>query len=364
VNTHFPSHRRSTFALLPVVTIAAAIAVFIGDTIAHPAIAVGVLYVPVVLLAARFCEPRTLPGVAGACVALVVVSYVLTGGDEAATANLVVSIATIALTTLLVVQQQSAVRHRKQAEDALREAQAALAHVTRVTTLGEVTASLAHELNQPLAAIVNNATASVGLLADGGPEIDEVRDAVTDIIADAERASAIIERVRALAKRSPPERAPLRVADLVDDVLAISASQCVARRVTIASDVAADLPVVLGDRVQLQQVLLNLILNAIDAMATVEEPDRKLEIRARPDTHGGPSAVRISVIDRGVGFGEMETSRLFEPFYTTKPNGMGIGLAISRTIVEAHRGRLWAEPNHGRGATFSIVLPTEGASAA
>ena len=136
------------------------------------------------------------------------------------------------------------------------------------------------------------------------------------------------------------------------------------RRVTIASDVPTDLPVVLGDRVQLQQVLLNLILNAIDAMATVEEPDRKLEIRARPDTHGGPSAVRISVIDRGVGFGEMETSRLFEPFYTTKPNGMGIGLAISRTIVEAHRGRLWAEPNHGRGATFSIVLPTEGASAA
>ena len=340
-------------------TAAAAVAVFIGDTITHPAIAVGVLYVPVVLLAARFCEPRTLPVVAGACIALVVVSYAVTVSDEAAAANLVVSIATIALTTFLVVQQQSAVRQRRRTEDALQEAQATLAHVTRVTMLGEVTASLAHEINQPLAAIVNNASASIGLLSGSGPGIDEVRDAVTDIIGDAERASAIIERVRALAKRSPPERAPLSVANLVNEVVAIVASQSVARRVTIASDVPADLPVVLGDRVQLQQVLLNLILNGIDAMATVNEPDRKLEIRARPDTDGARPAVRINVTDRGVGFAGMETSRLFELFYTTKPNGMGIGLAISRTIVEAHRGRLSAEPNHGRGATFSIVLPAE-----
>jgi two-component system, LuxR family, sensor kinase FixL len=136
------------------------------------------------------------------------------------------------------------------------------------------------------------------------------------------------------------------------------------RRVTIASDVPTDLPVVLGDRVQLQQVLLNLIVNAIDAMATVDEPDRKVDIRARREADDGRPAMRISVTDRGVGFPGTETSRLFEPFSTTKPNGMGIGLAISRTIVEAHRGRLWAEPNPDGGATFSIVLPTEGASAA
>ena len=250
------------------------------------------------------------------------------------------------------------------AAEALREAQAALAHVTRVTTLGEVTASFAHELNQPLAAIVNNANACLGLLPSGRPDLDEVREAVADIVNDADRAGAIIERVRRLAKRSPPEKVPLRLVDLANDVLALAAAESVARRVAIHTDVAADLPVVLGDRVQLQQVLLNLVVNGMDAMSTVDEPERRLEIRGRPDRQGRSPAATISVQDRGVGLDAGKMDRLFEAFYTTKPHGMGMGLAISRSIIEAHGGRLWAESNRGPGATFSFRLPAAAASAA
>jgi len=247
------------------------------------------------------------------------------------------------------------------ASEALREAQAALAHVTRVTTLGEVTASIAHELNQPLAAIVNNANACLGLLPSGRHDLDDVREALTDMVSDADRASAIIERVRGLAKRSPPEKVPLRLVDVVDDVRALAAAESVARRVTIRTDVAADLPVVLGDRVQLQQVLLNLVVNGMDAMSTVDEPERRLEIRGRPDRQGRSPAATISVQDSGVGLDAGRMDRLFEAFYTTKPHGMGMGLAISRSIIEAHGGWLWAEPNRGAGATFSFRLPAAAA---
>jgi len=250
------------------------------------------------------------------------------------------------------------------ASEALREAQAELAHVTRVTTLGEVTASFAHELNQPLAAILNNASAGLGLLPSARPDLDEVRDAFADIVSDADRASAIIERVRGLAKRSSPEQVPLQLVDVVADVVALAAAESVARRVAIRADVPADLPVVLGDRVQLQQVLLNLVVNGMDAMSTVDEPERKLEIRGRPDTQDGSQAARISVQDRGIGLHAGQADRLFEAFYTTKPHGMGLGLAISRSIIEAHGGRLWAESNRGPGATFSFRLPAAAASAA
>src|SRR5437660_6898246 len=248
------------------------------------------------------------------------------------------------------------------ASEALREAQAALTHVTRVTTLGEVTASFAHELNQPLAAIVNNANACLGLLPSGRHGLDEVREALADIVSDADRASAIIERVRGLAKRTPPEKVPLRLVDVVDDVVALAAAESVARGVAIRTDVAADLPVVLGDRVQLLQVLLNLVVNGMDAMSTVDEPERRLDILGRPDTRDGGPAARISVQDRGVGLDAGRMDRLFEAFYTTKPHGMGMGLAICRSIIDAHGGRLWAESNQGPGATFSFSLPAAAAS--
>jgi len=149
--------------------------------------------------------------------------------------------------------------------------------------------------------------------------------------------------------------------DVVDDVLALAAAESLARRVAIRTDVRADLPIVLGDRVQLQQVLLNLLVNGMDAMSTVDEPERRLEIRGRPDTHDGAQAVTISVQDRGVGLHVGKMDGLFEAFYTTKPHGMGMGLAISRSIIEAHGGRLWAEPNRGAGATFSFRLPAAAA---
>ena len=250
------------------------------------------------------------------------------------------------------------------ASEALREVQAELAHVTRMTTLGEVTASFAHELNQPLAAIVNNANACLGLLPSGRHGLDEVREALADIVSDADRASAIIERVRGLAKRTPPEKVPLRLVDVVDDVVALAAAESVARGVAIRTDLAADLPVVLGDRVQLLQVLLNLVVNGMDAMSTVDERERRLEIRGRPDTQDGSPAARISVQDRGIGLHAGQADRLFEAFYTTKPHGMGLGLAISRSIIEAHGGRLWAESNQGPGATFSFRLPAAAAGAA
>jgi hypothetical protein len=246
---------------------------------------------------------------------------------------------------------------RKQAERALQEAQAVLTHATRVTTLGEVTASFAHELNQPLAAIANNANACRALLADGCKELDELREALAEIVADTERASAIIERVRALAKRSTPEHAKLRLGDVVNDVAALAAAEAAARHVAIRTDVPSDLPVVLGDRVQLQQVLLNLVVNAMDAMASVGDEARRLEIRGRLDVEDGRTVVTIRVEDRGMGLQPEAMNRLFEPFYTTKTQGMGLGLAISRSIIEAHGGRLWAEPNQEKGAVFAFRLP-------
>lgn len=245
------------------------------------------------------------------------------------------------------------IHDRRMAEDALQRAREALMHVTRVATVGEVTGSFAHELNQPLAAIVNNANACLTLLPSGPPELADVRDALHDIVGDAERAAGIIERVRALLQRTSSERLPLRLADVVADVVKLTAADSSARRVVIRTDVPADLPLVVGDRVQLQQLLLNLVVNGMDAMRDVDPSDRTLDIRGRLDG----DVVALSVADRGAGISADQGARIFEAFYTTKPHGMGLGLAISRSIVEAHGGRLSAETTAGRGATFTIRLP-------
>jgi PAS domain S-box-containing protein len=254
------------------------------------------------------------------------------------------------------------VTDRKADEEKLRKAQEALAHVTRLTTLGEVSASIAHEINQPLAAIVNNATASLVLLSDRQPDLDEVRAALKDVVNDAERASAVVERVRQMSRRSAPEQAPCRIQEVVEDVVAIAARAAALRGVTIDTEISGNLPPVLGDLVQLEQVLLNLVVNAMDAMSDVEPSERRVEIRAVMDTEY-PS-VTIRVADRGVGLKPEDMPRLFEAFHTTKPHGMGLGLAISCSIVEAHGGRLWAERNDEKGAVFAFRLPAAQAAAA
>src|SRR5207249_6303018 len=257
---------------------------------------------------------------------------------------------------------------RVQAEEALRQAQADLAHVSRVTTMGELTASIAHEVNQPLTAVVNNANACLGLLGaapkrpgEGGPEgladFQEVRDALTEIVDDTNRASSVIARVRQLAKKAPFEKSLLNLRDVVTDVCALARHEFATRQTAIRAELAEDLPPVLGDRVQLQQVLLNLVVNGMDAMNAAEESKRVLIICGRSQVRDGISEACLSVEDAGTGFKPGEMERLFQTFYTTKAHGMGMGLAISRSIIEAHGGRLWAEPNPGPGATFLISLP-------
>ena len=242
------------------------------------------------------------------------------------------------------------------AVEALQEAQVELAHVTRVTTLGELAASIAHEVNQPLAAIVADATASLNWLAAPEPRLDMIHDALEAIVKDGHRAGDVIQRIRQLATRSAPRKVPLDLNDVVRDVIPLVRAELHRHEVVLTLDLAADLPRVLGDRVQLQQVLLNLVMNAIEAMAVGTHRPRELRIGSAPD---GADQVVVTVQDTGVGIDESALDRLFTAFFTTKPGGMGMGLSISRSIVEAHGGRLEAAPHPRQGAIFQVWLPVD-----
>jgi hypothetical protein len=249
------------------------------------------------------------------------------------------------------------ITERKLAEEALKKAQTELAHVSRVTALGELAASIAHEVNQPLTAIINNANACLDLLPGDINQLDDVREALSDIINDAKRASAVLARIRGLVKKSPLQKTRLQLRDVVSAVLVLARNEAATRRVNIQTKIPEDLPFVSGDDIQLQQVLLNLIMNGMDAMSGVEESRRLLLISGRRDRHDGLLVATIAVQDFGVGLKTEPIDRLFDAFYTTKPQGLGMGLAISSSIVEDHGGRLWAEPNRGPGATFLMSLP-------
>jgi PAS domain S-box-containing protein len=239
------------------------------------------------------------------------------------------------------------------AEKALREAQAELEHVTRVTTLGELTASIAHEVNQPLAAVIANAEASLRWLDRETPDVAKARRSVEWAISDANRASEVIRGVRALANKTGMERVPLNINDVVREVIPLVERELVSHRMSLRTELAPA-AIVLGDRVQLQQVIINLVMNGIEAMEFVKDRSRELVIRSRrDDAHG----VLLSVTDCGVGIADNDADRLFKAFFTTKSGGMGMGLSICRSIVESHGGRLSASRNEGPGATFQFVLP-------
>jgi PAS domain S-box-containing protein len=243
------------------------------------------------------------------------------------------------------------------AEDALTRARAELAHVARAATLSALTASIAHEVNQPLAGIITNASTCLRMLAADPPNLDGARATAQRTIRDGNRASEVIHRLRGMFARKQATTEAVDLNEAAREVLALSASELQSARVVQRFDFAADLPAVLGDRVQLQQVILNLILNAADAMRAVDDRPRNLWLATARDDPGG---VTLSVRDEGVGIDAQSVERLFDPFYTTKSEGMGIGLAVSRSIIQSHDGRLWATPNGDRpGATFAFSIPLE-----
>jgi len=243
---------------------------------------------------------------------------------------------------------------RKHVEGALRDAQANLAHVMRITTLGELTASIAHEVNQPLAGVVANAEACLRWLDRETPDLEEARQSVRWIMDDGNRASEVIRRVRALARKTSIERVALDLNEVIREVTTLVQGELINHAVSLRMELAPTPSTILGDRVQLQQVIINLVMNGIEAMQSVTERPRELTIQSRQDETG---QVLVSVTDCGVGISAENANRLFNAFFTTKSTGMGMGLSICRSIVEAHGGRLSASGNDGPGATFQFALP-------
>jgi C4-dicarboxylate-specific signal transduction histidine kinase len=244
----------------------------------------------------------------------------------------------------------------KQTEQALQEAQTELAHVSRMTAMGEMAAAIAHEINQPLGAIVNNSSYCLQLLARSEAETKK-RAALEDIANDANRASAIIERIRGITKGSAREITKLKLEELIGDVLALTQRLLEENQIQLRTSAPEDLPEISADRVQLQQVLLNLVVNAIEAMSGIRKDKRVLTIEAAHSVFEDSAAILITVADTGRGFESAAADRMFDAFYTSKPGGMGMGLRISRSIIEGYGGKLSARRNKGGGATFSFVLP-------
>jgi C4-dicarboxylate-specific signal transduction histidine kinase len=243
---------------------------------------------------------------------------------------------------------------QRRTEEALQKTRSELARVVRITTIGELTASIAHEVNQPLAAVVANADACVAWLALENPDLMEARAAAERTIQGATRASEVITRIRSLINKTAPERVQVQLNGVIDETIALAERQASKNNIAVVTDLAQDLPVVLGDRIQLQQVILNLMLNGIESMSSVSHRFRRLVIRSQVRED---SQVCVSIEDSGIGVSAENMHRLFEPFFTTRSQGIGMGLAISRSIIEAHGGRLWADSVVGQGSVFQFTLP-------
>jgi len=242
---------------------------------------------------------------------------------------------------------------QKRAQEALRLAQGDLERINRVTTMGELAASLAHEIKQPISGAITNANLCLRKLGSDEPNLDEVRAAVTRMVRDAQRAAEIIDKIRSQFEKGSENRAVLDVNEIIRETFALLRGEAVRYNISVLTDLAADLPQIAGDRVQLQQVAMNLIVNSIEAMKEVDGI-REMVIESK---RGEEEQILVTVSDTGPGFPPHLTEQIFDPFFTTKPHGTGMGLRISRSIIESHGGRLWAEPAAGRGATFHFSLP-------
>ena len=258
---------------------------------------------------------------------------------------------------MLSEELEANLAERKRAEEALRQQHRMLAHVQRVATMGEIVGALAHEFSQPLTAVLANAQASKRLIEGDAPDLDEIANIIDDMIADARRSGDIMSRLRALLRKQAIATAALDVNAVVEEVATLLHGEAELGNIDMDLHLAEGLPPVLGDAVQLQQVLVNLIRNGFDAMQSVSIGERTLVIET---AHDAASAVRVSVHDTGVGVDEQDIQSLFTPFHTTKSTGLGMGLAISRSIIEEHRGEIWAERNPDRGVSFHFTLPGAG----
>lgn len=341
--------RVTAVSLFPTIAVALTIGIFVADTVTELEIAFPAFYTAVVLMAARFCEKRGVILVGVGCIGLTLLSDFLTSDaapTEAGVINTAISLVAIASTTYLALNIASE-------KEAAYQVRSQLAHVVRVTTLGEMAASIAHEVNQPLAAVSINGNACLRWLDTQPPNLDEAKKAVTRLVKDADRASDIIVQVRNLTKSSSPEQEWLGVNDIISATVSLAETELQQNQVSLRTFLTEHIPRVQGDRVQLQQVVLNLILNAVEAMNVVAAGARLLTISTAKCDEG----VLVSIQDTGAGISSKDLDRIFSAFYTTKNGGMGMGLAISRSIIESHGGRIWAAENLPSGATIQFILP-------
>ena len=339
--------------LLRLLIVQVATVIFIIDAFTPLDIAIAVLYV-VVVLASVHAWPRHVLRISGICVVLTLFGFLFSNWGhlvDASAGRCAVSLAAIAITGYLAHTNHIANERLWQQEETLRESRNQLAHAARVSTLGELAASIAHEVNQPLAAISANGSAALRWLNRPQPELEEVRIAIGRIQADTARASEVITRIRALARRSDPEQQALDLNDVARESAALVRRELKSHKVTLRLALAPGLPPVLGDRVQLQQVIINLLMNGMQAMDS--QGGGGLELATQACAEGG---VQLSVADTGPGIASENLGRLFDPFFSTKPDGMGMGLAISRSIIDSHGGRIAATSN-GSGAVLQCTLP-------
>lgn len=340
--------------LIHAATAGLAIAIFAADALTPPDWVVSGLYVLVVLVGGRSFRGRQLWYVVGACVFLTVLAlflsdrYMLSSSSLFRTGifNVVVSIVAIVLSAYLIQRGLGSERE-------LARARTDLAHISRVTTMGELTASIAHEVNQPIAGIVANAGACLRWLDSELPHLDEARAAASRIVRDGTRAAEIVSRIRGIFAKTGAHKQSIDVNHLIRETADLLTNETLRHAISLNLDLAADVPSVVADPIQLQQVIVNLATNGIEAMKEIAGP-RVLTISSRRTERGGAS---ISVSDSGKGFQSGQENNLFEAFYTTKPQGTGLGLSISRSIVEAHGGKIAAEPSPSGGALFRFALP-------